>query len=71
MKTNKCLYKLFQRNNITNNYKMKEFDVFVKTVESYRGRTSIHPGLVKANLTRMEVLNTNNPTPEENDKTEG
>ena len=44
---------------------MKEFEAYTKVIDSHIGKTPIHPGLFKANLTKMGVRDTNNPTPEE------
>ena len=55
---------LFQRRNTTNDDYMKDFDDYIKVIDSYRGKTPIHPGLVKSKFTNMGVQDTNNPTQE-------
>ena len=65
MKPDKRLYTFFQIRNTINYDYMKKFDVYVKVVESYGGKTPIHPGLVKSKLTNMGVQDIKNPTPEE------
>ena len=65
MKADKRLYTFFQIRNTINYDYMKKFDVYVKVVESYGGKTPIHPGLVKSKLTNMGVQDTKNLTPEE------
>ena len=63
MKANKHLYTFLQRNNTTNNNSMKEFYAYIKVINSYGGKMPIHPGFVKAKITKMGVQDTNNPTP--------
>ena len=46
---------LLQWRNTTNGNYMKEFDAHVKVFETYRGITMAKPGLIKANITEMEV----------------
>ena len=43
----------------------KTFDAYANVIKSYRVRTLIHPSLVKANLLKIGVQDTNNLTPEE------
>ena len=62
MKSDKRLYMLLQRKNKKNDY-MKYFDAYIKVIYSYGGKTPIHPGLVKATITKMIVQDTNNPIP--------
>ena len=54
-KSDKCLYPFFHRRSTTKNDYMKEFDFDVNAIESYGGRTPMHPGLVKSMLTNTEV----------------
>ena len=70
MNSNKRLCMLLQRSNTTNNDYMKQFDAYIKVIESYRGKTPIQPGLLKSKLTKMGVQDTNNPTQEEKYKPE-
>ena len=44
---------------------MKEFDTYIKVIESYGGKTPIHPGIIKAKLAKMVILYTDNTTPNE------
>ena len=63
MKSDKHMYTLLQRRNTTNDDQIKEFEAYIKVIELYRGKKPIHPGLVKANITKMEILDTNNKPP--------
>ena len=49
---------------------MKEFDAYIKVIDSYGETPPIHPGLVKAKPLKMGVYDINDPTPEEKYKTE-
>ena len=44
---------------------MKEFEFYIKAIESYKGKTPIYAGLVKAKLYKMEFKYADNPTKEE------
>ena len=71
IKVDKNLYTFFQRINTTNNEYMKEFEAYIKVIDSYGGKTPIHPGIVKSKLTNMGVKDNNNKTSEEKEKLEG
>ena len=60
MKPDKRFYILVQYKNTTNNDYMKDFDAYVKVIESYGVKTTIHSGRVKTNLNKMVVHNPNN-----------
>ena len=45
----------FQWMNVMNDDYLKQFDAYAKVIKSYGGRTPVHPNLVKASLTKMEV----------------
>ena len=49
-KPNTIIYMLFQRRNTTNDDYMKDFDDYIKVIDSYRGNTLIHLSLVKSKL---------------------
>ena len=49
------LYNIFQRRNTTKNNSMKYFNTYNKVIESYKERTPIQNGLIKDNITKMEV----------------
>ena len=49
---------------------MKDFDAYIKVIESYGGKTSIHSGPFKTKLSRMWLQDNNNPTQEENENSE-
>ena len=70
MKVNKDLYTFSQSINTTNNDYMKVFDAYAKVIKYYGGRKKIHRGLVKANITKMEVQDMENPTTYNNNKAE-
>ena len=42
---------------------MKEFEAYIKVIESYGGKNPIHPGIVKSKLTNMGVQDINTPKP--------
>ena len=65
IKSDKCLYALFQKRNMINDDYMKEVEAYIKVTESCGGKTPIHPGLGKSNPTKMEILDKDNPTKEE------
>ena len=62
MNADKFLYPFFNRSNTTNDDYMKEFEAYIKVIESYWIKTTIHPGLVKSKLANMIVQDTNNQT---------
>ena len=64
MKADKSLC-TFQRINTRNDDYVKEFEAYIKVIESYRVKTAIHHGLVNTNLIKMEFMDANHPTPEE------
>ena len=65
MKSNKRLYTFFQKSKATNDDILKEFNAYIKVIKSYRGKTPLHPDLLKANLTNIEVSDADKPTPYE------
>ena len=68
MKACKNLYRLFQKRNTTSDDYMKEFNTYIKVIELYGKRTRMHPRLVKDKLINMGVQDTDDKTPEANDK---
>ena len=62
MKSENFLYEFFQKRNRKNYDFMKQFEAYIKVIDSYGGKTPIHPGLVNAKLAKMEILDTKNPT---------